>query len=256
MKRNGIFSAKSLVTLASVISVLLMFSFVCAGVLFVLNELNIVYFPFDTSDETKKTAGGDPSALLPLNDRLEISADMEEDGVSVYEKLVTQAPFTDSFYMKLRVENQMQDTPYTGIYEIWRFGKKYRINRYNLQDEVESILTCDGERVQLIDFSTLSDSYYLIDEGFFFEDVAPFPDFRSFFKSEYEIFEYSETEEFCNAVCEYPSLQTVDITKIYKDTGLPASYSLMKNGKTVLTIETVSLVADFAFNERMFDIER
>ena len=45
MKKNGIFSAKSVVTLFSVLSVVLMFSLVCTGVLFLLNQMDIVHFP-------------------------------------------------------------------------------------------------------------------------------------------------------------------------------------------------------------------
>lgn len=254
MKKNGIFSAKSFLTLVSVLSILLMFSLVCAGVLFVLNRMDLVYFPFET-DEQEKTLESDASVLLSLSAESKVYAVTAPTGIAAYEALVKEAPFSDSFYLKIRVRHEKEGQPYSGVYEIWRFGEKYRINRYNEQDEVEYMVTCDGERVQLVDFGTLSASYYMMSDGFFFEEIAPLPDFSSFFTDQYEIFEYSETDTLCIAVCDYPTRNTVDETKLYKETGLPASYKRITNGETVLTIETLSVNSAFGFSERMFEID-
>lgn len=252
MKKNGIFSAKSFLTLASVLSILLLFSMVCVGALYVLNRMGIVYFPFEREETEEKNR--EPAVSLPLREADDASVSLIPSGTASYVNLFRNSPFTDDFYLKLRVIHEDSGAPYSGIYEIWRFGDKYRINRYNEQDEVEYMLTCDGERVQLVDFGTLTDSYYMMTEGFFFDDIAPLPDFRSFYQGEYEIFEYSETDTLCSVACEYPAENAVDEVQIYKETGLLSSYKYIKDGKTLLVIETLSLNSAFGFSEKMFEI--
>ncbi|MBQ8496752.1 MAG: hypothetical protein IJ489_04760 [Clostridia bacterium] len=252
MKKNGTFSAKSFLTLASVLSVLLIFSLVCAGALSVLNRMDLVYFPFENTETEAKA--GDPAVSLPIHEADDATAALISFGTASYVRLVREMPFTDNFYLKLRVNHAEGGAPYSGIYEIWRFGDQYRINRYNEQDEVEYMLTCDGERVQLVDFGTLTDSYYMMTDGFFFDDVVPLPDFENFYQGEYEIFEYSETDTLCIAACEYPEENAVDEVQIYKETGLLSSYKYIRDGKTLLVIETLSLNSAFGFSEKMFEI--
>ena len=255
MKKNGIFSAKSFLTLFSVFSVLLIFSAVCLGVLLLLNHMDIVYFPTSLTGTIEQESGADAAVSLPLYTEREQLLTYSPLGAASYESIAVQAPFTCSFYIKLRVTNLTEEQPYDGIYEIWRFGDKYRINRYNDQDEVEYMVTCDGERVQVVDFDKLSASYYLMEDGFAFEDVAPLPSLRKLLANEHEIFEYEETDTLCIAVCDYPSLHMADETQLFKSTGLIASYKRIQDGKTMLTVQTSAVDTQFVFSDRMFEID-
>lgn len=253
MKKNSLFSTKSLITLASVLSVLLLFSGVCVGVLWILGQMHVVRFP-DIGDGTDGASEKDPAVSLPVFTETEAQSRLLISSVSTYEELICQAPFTDNFYLKLRVSQTESASPAPGTYEIWRFGDRYRINRYSEQDEVEYMITCDGERVMAVDFSAMDVSYYLMAEGYSFGAVSPLPDFTRLLQSEHEIFEYTETDTLCIAACEYPELETVDETQIFKSTGFLRSYKRMQKGKTVLTIDVLSTDASFVFNEGMFEI--
>ena len=254
MKKNEMFSAKSFLTLFSILSMLLIFSLVCAGVLLILNRMDIVYFPTKNEDATEQNFGMDASVSLPLYTEGETFVQNLQAETADYEKLILQAPFTDQFYMKLRITHEEAGEPYAGTYELWCFGDKYRINRYNAQDEVEYMVTCDGERVHIVDFGTLSASYHLLTPELSFRAIAPFPDFRALFENEYEIFEYSETDTFCKVVSDYPGLNMVDETQIYKSTGILFSYKRIRGGKTVLFLETLAVDTSFVFHDSMFEI--
>ncbi len=252
MKKNGIFSAKSVLTLVSVLSVLLIFSLFCVGALYVLNKMDVVYFPFEESETEEK--GINSAVSLPFHQEETNTVSIVSPDLSAYTLLTKETPFTDSFYLKLRVNRNDEDTPTVSIFEIWRFGEKYRINRYNDQDEVEYMITCDGERVQVVEFATLTDSYYMMNEGFHFDDITPLPDFSTFFTEEYEIFEYSASDELYVCVCEYPEERRVDDIRFYKSTGLLSVYKRIQNGKNILSIETLAANASYPFSAKMFEI--
>lgn len=255
MRKNGVFSAKSFVTLFSVLSVLLIFSAGCFGVLLLLNHMNIVYFPTALTKNETAESGAEAAVSLPLYTERERTLTYSPIGAVAYESLAVHTPFVDSFYIKISVVNQTQDKPDSGIYEIWRFGEKYRINRYNEQDEVEYMVTCDGERVQIVDFDMLSASYYLMEDGYAFDEVAPLPSLTELLANEHELFEYEETDTLCIAVCDYPSLHMVDETQIFKSTGILSSYKRIQDGKTVLSLQTSSVDTQFVFSDRMFEID-
>ena len=184
-------------TLFSVLSVLLTFSALCFGVLMFLNRMDIVYFPASPTETASDSQGEEHAVSLPIRTEKTSAIPYSPIGPVSYRELALQSPFIDSYYLKIRVVNRGEERPYSGIYEIWRFGEKYRINRYSDQDEVEYMLTCDGDRVQVVDFGTLSASYYLMNDGFAFDDVAPLPSLRVLLEQEYELFEYEETDTLC-----------------------------------------------------------
>ena len=66
MRKNGVFSAKSFVTLFSVLSVLLIFSAGCFGVLLLLNHMNIVYFPTALTKNETAESSAEAAVSLPL----------------------------------------------------------------------------------------------------------------------------------------------------------------------------------------------
>ena len=250
--KNTLFSKKNFLTLFSVFSVLLLFSLACLSVIFVLYRMNVIRFPFD--DKANAPIEGNTEVVFPLHDEETLSANFSPSGVAHYEKLIRQIPFSDSFYVKIMVTDSGQGEPSVFTYEIWRYGACYRINRYNAQDEVVYMATCDGKNVQTVDFSTLLVLYYEMNEEYAFEKMIPWPDFEILFSEEHEIFEYSEDEEICIAVCEYPERNVVDETKVSKKTGFILSYKEIQEGKTTVFMETVSIDTDFYFNDYMFAI--
>jgi hypothetical protein len=116
------------------------------------------------------------------------------------------------------------------------------------------MMTCDGERVQLVDFGTLSDSYYLMNDQYLFENVVPLPNFRMLLQEEYEIFEYTEADGLCIVACEYPALSMVDETKLDRESGMLVAYKCIRKGQLDLSIQTLTSDTDFVFSDRMFEI--
>ena len=250
-------AGKNILTLLSVLSVLLVFSLVCMLCLFAMDKLGIVSLSGPVPDETQ-----DPSVEtefpLPVHTSNEQQAAALEGGVSVFERIFADIPYGDSYYIKMSVsvdETAEGAVPVSGTYEIWRFADKYKIHRYNSENETEWIVTCDGVRLQVIDFTEPSNTYYSVSDGYTFEKIAPLPDFGALADTECEIFEYSETGDVCSAAIEYPSISTVDNVVFSKSTGMLDSFSRFRGGRLIWKIDVESVDLDFLFSDYMFQID-
>ena len=185
--KNTLFSKKNFLTLFSVLSVLLLFSLACLSVIFVLHRMNVIRFPFDDKENEQIAENAD--VVFPLHHEETLPVNFSPSGIARYEQLIREIPFSDSFYVKITVTDAGQGESSVFTYEIWRYGACYRINRYNAQDEVVYMATCDGKNVQTVDFSTLLVSHYEMSEAYAFEKMIPWPDFEALFREEHEIFE-------------------------------------------------------------------
>lgn len=254
MKKNGIFSKKSFLTIASVLSMLLAFSAVCGVVLFILYQVGVFKIPSAENGGTIDNAGA--AVSLPLYTGETKNADELLVGLGSYEKLITETPFYDSFYLKVGVVCAVDSGyPASGTYELWRYGEKFRINHYDENDEVQRIITCDGTNVQIIDFELEDVFYYPVSEEYSFLSLAPLPDFKELMKAPYEFFEYTEADGVITAVCEYLGRSMIDETQLTMSTGFLKSYRCMINGEYVFTLETISTDLTFIFQDYMFEFD-
>lgn len=248
---------KNLLTLVSVLSVLLAFTLVCALCLFVLYKTGIAEFAFGLPGEIQ---GGVPAGTdfsLPVHTAASPAANAALTEAS-FDRMLAETPFVDSYYIKIQIssdETAGDDVPVSGTYEIWRYGDRYKINRYNSGNETECVITCDGTRIQVIDFLAPPSTYYAVSDGYAFEKMAPLPDFSLLLEEEHEIFEYMERDGVCTAAYEYASLAMVDNVRFSMSTGLIASFSRYRGGRVIWTIDVLSTDLDFSFSNYMFSID-
>ena len=248
---------KNVLTLISVLSVLLAFTLVCALCLFVLYKTGVADFAFGPPGEVQGGAPAGTHFSLPVHTAASPTANAALTGAN-FDRILAETPFVDSYYIKIQVssdETAGDDVPVSGTYEIWRYGDRYKINRYNSGNETEKIITCDGTRIQVIDFLAPSIAYYAVSDGYTFEKLAPLPDFRLLLEEEHEIFEYREKDGACTAAYEYTSLAMVDNVRFSMSTGLIESFSRYRGGRLIWTTDVLSTDLDFSFRDYMFSID-
>lgn len=183
MEKKGVY--KNFLTLISVLSVLLAFALVCALCLFVLYKMEIVEFAFGPPKEVQGGTLSGTDFSLPVHTAAPPTANAVVTGTVGFDRMLAETPFSDSYYIKIQIssdETAGNDVPVSGIYEIWRYGDRYKINRYSSGNETEQIITCDGRRIQVIDFLAPSSIYYSVSDGYTFEKMAANAGFQPSFE--------------------------------------------------------------------------
>ena len=249
--------SKNILTLLSVLSVLLVFSLVCMLCLLAMDKLGIDKL-FGSSETEPESVPMQTEFPLPVHTEETSGASAVGGNLSALEKILVDIPYSDSYYIKIQVsvdETAGDGVPAPGTYEIWRFGDKYKIHRYNSNNEIEWMVTCDGDRLQVVDFTDLSNAYYSVSEGYSFESMAPLPELGILATEEHEIFEYSEDGDICNVAIEYPSISTVDNIVFSMSTGILHSFSRFQGSGSVWKIDLISSDLEFAFRDYMFRID-
>ena len=257
MGKKSVFKSKSLLTLCAILSVLLAFAAVCAGCLWALNRAGVFEFPARmNAPGPEKT--GEAAVSLPINTQSPLPARPVLSGADVLSVLLGASPFSDNYYMCFSVETDGAgngDLPPSGLYEIWRFGDKYKINRYNADSEIKHAVTCDGVRVRVTDFDAMSNRYSTYSPEYRFERIAPLPDFALLMEQAHDIFAYNETDGVCGATWEYTTAGFIDEVRISMSDGMLVTFSRYKSGQVIWKIDVLSTDADFPFTDEMFRVD-
>ena len=252
MKLKKWLTSKSLLTFISILSVLLIFSALCGVSLAILHSLGVVEFPSDGNDGVIAPAVGGESSEIPLHTDAP-SEVFGLEGDSAYAMLLTEMPFIDQYYIKVQVSSTSEEYAHAdGIYDIWRYGEKYRIHRYGEKDEVEYVMICDGDRVQITDFSSVTITYADPSEGFSFSEVVPIPNFRTLFAEPYEITDFLVVGDTCTLSAQYLVTGFSDTIEFSKSTGLVSYYKRIRDEKTYCSVNVKMTDTSFMFDDYMF----
>lgn len=256
LKGKRIFQNKNILTLASILSVLLALSLVCTGCLFVLNRLGVFELPRAESIDTHST--GDAFSL-PIFTPEELTVEEIAAAKEKMEGLLLMLPFADQYYIKVYVSyfpaGNSNHSVQTSLYDVALFGDKYKITRYNTSLVVEEIITCDGKRVQVIDYRSASMDYFALSPEFSFVRVAPFPDFSLITQEDYAILDYTEENGICTVSCFYPKISATERINFSMETGIPTSISVYYHDQISVYMEFEALDLNFSFTDSMFAID-
>lgn len=249
---------KNFLTLASVLSVFLAFILVTVLCLFACDRLGIMRIDLFPKKEGANVGEAGGKFALPVHTEGAPAREPLPSGKTYYEKLLRSAPFVDDYYLRLRVISDPtldSSAPPTGEYEIWHFGSRYKIHWYGNDSRVKKVITCDGTRVQVIDYQEASTEYYAVSAGYTYEEMTPIPSFTEDYPIVREVFEYSEEDGICMAACEYPTLSMLDTVRFSMSSGVLRSFARYREGRTALTIDVVSADLDFHFSDYMFEFK-
>ncbi len=239
----------------SILSILLGFALLCTAALAVLHALGVFAFP----SEYLSAPPASDSAVSPQfpvftkpTEKAEIFSPDE-----VPDALFTAIPFIDQYYIKLEVHSDMEDGTFAkGVYEIWKYGDRYRLHRYHpVTKEVEYTVICNGNRVQITDFSQTSVTYAVYSEAYTLEEIAPLPNFKRLFAAKHHFLSYIDHGETVSFSCEYPVLKITDRAELSKTTGLISSYTRLYGDGELLSVNILTAYDTYVFIDDMFSFD-
>jgi len=251
-----LFSSKGVLNLISVLSVLILFFCVCAGVLFVLDGLHWISLPFGGEPTRSEQTEADGEIFIPVYKPSENEKQNFHTEMPFCDGLLKKLPLTEAYYLHIYVTDYVNGVPKSEIYELWRYGEKYRLNHYNEDYEVQSMMTCDGEFVQIADYIAVEIRYYLKGEEYALKNVSPLPDFSKILNKEHHLISYSEENGFCTVLYEYPDLHMTDEIVLETAEGLLYSYTNRINGKAVHEVKVLVSDSSFPFDDDMFRVSK
>ena len=251
-----LFYSKSVLNLISVLLLLVLFFCVCAGVLFALDGLHLVSFPFGEEQTVSEPTDADGEIFIPVYKPNENGTQNFHTEMPFCDGLLKSLPLTEAYYLHVYVTDYVNGVPEFSIYELWRYGEKYRLNHYNADYEVQSMITCDGEFVQIADYIAVEIRYYLKGEEYDLKNVSPLPDFSKLLNKEHKLGSYSEENGFCTVLYEYPEFHMTDEIVLASADGLLKSYVNRVNGQTVRKVEVLISNSSYPFDDEMFRVSK
>ena len=159
-------------TLLSIISLLTLFFVVCVMVLSIVYRAGIIEFPFDS-----KTSPETDEPFLPSSDggnKNVIYSDLNTK--ENIEKLISSFPYYNDFYAEFYI-TYIYESYNIEFYRVYKHSDKYRIEIYDAYNEMKKKIICDGTRVAITDYISISSAYSLygssisIDTGSVFSAV-------------------------------------------------------------------------------------
>lgn len=249
-------SSKNFLTSISILSVLILFFGVCAGVLFALDWLHLVSFPFGEQQTLSEPTDADGEIFIPVYKPNENGMQNFHTEMPFCDGLMKSLPLTESYYLYIYVTDYVNGIPEVSIYELWRYGEKYRLNHYNENYEVQSMVTCDGEFVQIADYIVVEVRYYLKGEEYDLKNISPLPDFSKLLTKEHKLTSYAEENGFCTVLYEYPEFHMTDEIAVKSTDGLLSYYTNRVNGKTVRKVEVLVADSSYPFHDDMFRVSK
>lgn len=234
-------------TLLSIISLILVFVFVCLIVLSIIYKAGIIDSSFFLRAEETTQGSFYPSADEENVEPGYTALDSEEN----FKKLLASFPYYDDFYAEFYVTYVYEALYNVEFYRIYKNGGRYRIETYDMQNNLAELILCDGTRVSVTNKEGHTASYPVSDD-FTIAKQAALPSFLFYENGEYTLIEYTEEGGICTVTCEYPSLGTTDVVSIDMETGIMKSSITSLGGKVIMFYDIMDFETECVFGEDVF----
>lgn len=244
---------KNVLTVLSILSVLLLFSGVCALSLFGLYRMGVITLP-KTQDE-EVSLGTQDGLSFPVYTLAEENVYIPPSLDQSMEKLFWEAPFRDSYYIKVEVSTTAEADPTlpdAGTYEIWRYGDRFKINYYDFFDSVVQSVTCDGERIQVMNYRDASTVYYMLSADYGYDTFSPIPDFSDLSNQVYRTRTYVEKDGICTIIYEYDEGEIREKVSVDMTTGVITGFIRSYQGRIQMHVTLTGSDFSFVFQDYMF----
>ena len=252
MKKHHV--SNNTLTIFSILSVFALFFGVCLLALVGLFHFGVIDLPVEEQEELST---GNDSMSLPVHmggdDRvLFVPSDVEAIG-----KLLPQLPFADSYYVKIELISDKESDPVlpeSGIYEIWRYGERFKINHYTLDYGVVRSITCDGTQIQLADYRAATAEYFALSSEYCFDTFSPIPNFQDMTNHAFHATSYREEDGVYTIIYEYDDGDIQEKIAVSMETGILQSFIRRYRGEIQMQITLKGEDFEFAFQDYMFNL--
>ena len=233
-------------TLLSIVSLILVFVIVCAGALTAIYQMGIIDNPFDIGEEQTTQA-----AFLPSADEENRKPEyVEIDSKENFKKLLASFPYYEDVYAEFYI-TYVYESYNVEFYRVYKNADLYRIESYDMQNNLRELIICDGERVFVMN-SDREVSFYPVCEEFSFANQSNLPTFLFYKADDYVLSGYNIDGTDYTVNCEYPSMGTSDSVVFDVETGnLKKARTYL--GKTVIMFyDIMDFETDYAFEDGLF----
>lgn len=149
-KYSGKAVKSEILSLASILSIVVVFAVICAGALSLLAKFNVMEFSFGKKDGGDDGKGPDEETELYLHEKDEsaVPSRVIPDRETL-RSMIRSTDYPDSVFIRCEMGRSLGDGKMTTeYYDIWRSAGKYKIVKYDGEfSEIEMYL-CDGRRVR------------------------------------------------------------------------------------------------------------
>lgn len=243
---------KTVLTVLSLASALIFFFGVCFFALWGLWRLDVFELPGETVAYRPPVEDDDMS--LPVHTQVQEHF-VSDLGTDVLDDLWGKVPFSDSYYVKVLVtsqENNYYLESESGTYEIWRFGDRFQINHYDTKGKIVKNITCDGEYVQIKNYSDITTSRQALSSENNFDKFSPILDFSDMKNRNYQVVSYHEENGIITVYYDYDEGFFFDKVEIDMKTGLIVNYIRRYYGDPRYQFTVENYDFDFVFEDYMF----
>ncbi len=234
-------------TLLSIISLILVFAIVCFAALSLIYKAGIIDPSFFLRAEETTQGVFYPSADEENVEPGYAAIDSEEN----FKKLLSSFPYYDDFYTEFYVTYVYESLYNVEFYRIYKSGERYRIETYDMQNNLAQLTLCDGTRAYVTNGEGHTASYP-VSADFTLANQAALPSFLFYESGEYALIEYTEETGICTVTCEYPSLGTSDVVSIDMKTGIMKSSITSLDGKVIMFYDIMDFETECVFEEGVF----
>ena len=228
-----------ILSLLSILSIVLVFAAVCGSILALLLQFGAIGLPGFLSDETidNKSENNEADVLSLLHDSNGFGKELyvpEADG-NALKKLIAETVSSDIIYMRLSCVKVFGDDSTTGIFDVWRYGEKFRIAEYDTSGAKKYDIIFNGEVLKLIN----SDGEEVILGNMKYYDISPLPDISSILSEDCNmIYTNSDGDEYEVILDNKETNETFDI-KISMSEARLISLKQFENNSTSRIIEVL-----------------
>lgn len=253
MKKRTV--GKNTLTILSILSVFALFFGICTVAIVGLYHVGVIALPSDETETMLPTGNDDMS--LPVHTLREEEVLFAPSDVDALEKLLPHLPFSDSYYVKIELISDRESDPVlpeSGIYEIWRYGERFKINHYSAEYGVLRSITCDGKRIQITDYRTATNEYRELSADYHFETFSPIPSFEDMKNTVYQATSYREENGVCTVIYEYDEGDVQEKIEVSMQSGVIESFTRRYRGAVQMKFTLEGKDLEFAFQDYMFNL--
>lgn len=236
-------------TLLSIISLILLLVIVCTISLSVIYKKGGFDLPFSFGSDEETVQSTKPVQDIGNN------AEPSYSGIDYDESIKTlfgSFPYYDDLYAEFYI-TYIYESYNVEFYRVYKHGECYRVETYDMQNNLISIFACDGKVARSMDINGAI-TEYPVSEAFSAATQLPLPSFLFGKSEEYVLTSRSEQNGELKLECEFPVLGTKDVLTIDTQSGIMKSAMMYLDEKVIMFYDIVEFESDFVFDDSVFSL--
>ncbi len=236
-------------TLLSIISLILLLVVVCTASLSVIYKKGIIDIPFSFGTEEETVQSTRPVQDIGNNSESNYNSIDHEESIKT---LFDSFPYYDDIYAEFYI-TYIYESYNVEFYRVYKHGERYRVEIYDMQNNLISVSVCNGESAMFQDKNGAI-TEYPVSEAFSAATQLPLPSFLFGESEEYILSSCEEQNGELRLECDFPVLGTKDVITFDTQSGIMKSAMMYLEEKVIMFYDIVEFESDFVFDDSVFSL--